>query len=177
MQMTRSILATCLVVTLALAGCGPAGDAPLGASGAAVATLAPITVGADLTAIDVCKAIPQAAIEAAMGRKLVGDPQPFEYYDATGSSGCAYDAGRGADGEAFFGYVALTPPEVYDQQPLYRNAEVAGIGQSAYFNNGADARQLWVKVNDRAALVVAFGDAPNEAGAQTIAQAVVNAIR
>jgi len=36
---------------------------------------------------------------------------------------------------------------------------------------------LWVKVNERVAFVVAFGDKPNEAGAQAIAKLVVAAIQ
>ena len=108
-------------------------------------------------------------IETALGRKLAGAPQRFEYYDAAGSSGCQYDAGKTSRGDALFAYVALTPPEIYDRQPLYQNQAVSGIGDAAYFNNGADARQLWVKVGDKAALVVAIGDVPNEAGLKAIA--------
>ena len=60
---------------------------------------------------------------------------------------------------------------------LYRNVNVQSTDESAYLKNGADARQLWAKVNDRVALVVAFGDKPNEAGAKAIAKLVVAAIR
>ena len=73
--------------------------------------------------------------------------------------------------------MVLTPVAEYASQPLYKNVSVSGIGAEAYFNNGADARQLWVKVNDRVAFVVAFGDQPNEAGAQAIAKLVVAAIQ
>ena len=138
--------------------------------------IAPIAIGADLTAIDLCQAIPQEDIQAAMGYKLDGAPQRFNYYDTAGASGCEYFAKEDADG-AHFGYVVLTPVEEYGNQPLYKNASVSGIGAEAYFNNGADARQLWVKVNDRVAFVVAFGDQPNEAGAQAIAKLVVAAIQ
>jgi hypothetical protein len=51
------------------------------------------------------------------------------------------------------------------------------MGISAYFNNGADARQLWVKVTDKVALVVAFGDVPNEEGSRAIAKLVLAAIK
>ena len=47
----------------------------------------------------------------------------------------------------------------------------------AYFNNGADTRQLWVKMNDQVAFVVAFGDLAKEAGAQAIAKLVAAAIK
>ncbi len=139
--------------------------------------ITPITVGSDLTRIDVCQAVPQADIEAVMGRKLVSSPQHFEYYDTQGTSGCNYDAGKDSSGAAHFGYVVLTPIDVYNEQPLYQNVSVNGIGTEAYFNNGADARQLWVRIDDKAAFVVAFGDEPNEDGAKAIAQLLVAAIR
>ena len=139
--------------------------------------IAPITVGTDLTSVDLCEAIPQEDIEAVMGRKLSRAPQHFEYYETGGSSGCIYEAEKDADGEAHFGYVVLTPLSEYDNQPLYLNADVSGIGDEAYFNNGADARQLWVKIKDKVAFVVAFGDVENEEGAKAIAKLMVNAIR
>jgi len=141
------------------------------------ATVSPITLGGDLTTIDVCRAIPPEDMEAVMGRKLSSAPQHFEYYDAPGASGCWYEAGKGAYGEAFYGYVVLTPIEVYDSQPLYQDVEVTGIGESAYFNNGADTRQLWVKVNDAVAFVVAFGDRADEEGMTAIARLVAAAIK
>jgi len=141
------------------------------------APVAPITLQADLTSIDLCQAIPVEDIEAVMGRKLASDPEFFEYYDTTGSSGCAYDAGKSSDGEAFFGYVVLTPIEAYNNQPLYKDVDVFDIGQEAYFNNGADARQLWVKINDQVAMVVAFGDVPIEDGAKALAELVLAAIK
>jgi hypothetical protein len=140
------------------------------------AAIAPVTIGSDLTQVDLCKAIPVEDIEAVMGRKLVGKPQRFEYYDASGTSGCTYDAGKDASGNAYFGYVVLTPLEVYDNQPLYLNVDVPGIGDSAYFNNGADARQLWVK-SGRVAFVVAFGDQAEEEGAKAIARLVIAALK
>lgn len=141
------------------------------------ATVSPIVIGDDLTTIDLCQAIPIEDIEAVMGQSLERTPERFEYYNISTSSGCAYDAGEDSEGNALFGYVVLTPADVYDDQPVYQDVAVNGIGQSAYFNNGADARQLWVKVNDQVALVVAFGDVPNEAGAQAIARLVVAAIQ
>jgi hypothetical protein len=134
-------------------------------------------LGDDLSKIDLCKAIPQAVIEDALGRKLGSPPQHFEFYGASGSAGCQYDAGKSSSGDALFAYVALTPPEVFDRQPLYKNQAVSGIGDVAYFNNGADARQLWVKIGARAALVVAIGDVPNEGGLKAIAGLLANAIQ
>jgi hypothetical protein len=139
--------------------------------------VAPITVGSDLTQIDVCQAIPQEDIEAVMGRELASAPQPFDYYETGNSSGCWYEAAKDSDGTAHFGYVALTPVEAYNNQPLYEAVEVTGIGETAYFNNGADARQLWVKMNDQVAFVVAFGDEPKEAGAEALAKLVAAALK
>jgi hypothetical protein len=140
------------------------------------ATVSPIDLSGDLTTIDVCQAIPQEDMAAVMGRKLVNDPQPFTYYDTPGSSGCSYDGGKDANGEAYYGYVVFTPIEAYNSQPLYQDVAVSGIGESAYFNNGADTRQLWVKVNDRVAFVVAFGDRANEESEKAIARLVIAAI-
>ncbi len=140
------------------------------------AAVSPIATGAGLTQVDLCQAIPKEDIEAVMGRKLASAPQRFEYYDASGTSGCWYDSGKESNGTAHFGYVVLTPVEVYDEQPLYLDEDVQGIGETAYFNNGADARQLWVKMNDQAAFVVAFGDIANEDGLIAIANLVAAAI-
>src|SRR6185503_4752766 len=142
-----------------------------------LAPIAPITVGQDLTAVDLCQAIPTATMEAVLGRKLVKAPERFEYYDTPGTSGCQYEAQKEASGEAHYGYVVLTPIDAYNNQPLYQNVEVSGIGESAYFNNGADTRQLWVKVNDQVAFVVAFGDIASEEGERSIARLLVAAIK
>ncbi len=137
----------------------------------------PIPVGSDLTKINVCQAIPTADIEAVMGRKLVGEPQRFDYYSTQGASGCTYDAGEDSSGTAYFAYVVLTPIGVYNDQPLYQNSSLSGIGDEAYLNNGADARQLWVRIDDKLAFVVAFGDQPNDSGAEAIARLLAAAIR
>jgi hypothetical protein len=139
--------------------------------------VAPLVIGADLASLDVCKSIPVEDIEAVVGGKLGASPQSFVYYDTPGSSGCSYDAGKDPSGNAFFGYVVLTPVSAYGDQPLYKDVAVDDLGEEAYFNNGADARQLWVKVNTQLAFVVAFGDAPNEDGARAIAKLVLTAIR
>jgi hypothetical protein len=141
------------------------------------APISPIVIGQDLTTIDLCQAIPKENIEAVIGRKLVRDPEPFMYYDSPNSSGCSYDAGKDTDGNAYFGYVALTPLEDFDNQPLYLNEDVIGIGDAAYFNNGADARQLWVRLEGKVAFVVAFGDVENEDGARAIAELLIEAIQ
>src|SRR5712692_5991816 len=141
------------------------------------AAVAPITVSSDLTRIDLCQAIPKEDIEAVMGRKLTDAPKHFEFYDTAGTSGCSYDAGKDSSGEAHYGYVVLTPLDVYEKQPLYKNVDVSGIGDSAYFNNGGDTRQLWVKINGKVAFVIGFGDVENEDGATTLAKLVAAAIK
>lgn len=170
--MRRTIPATVTLLTFAALACGQAPPAAEPKT-----PVAPISLGAGITTIDVCQAIPQEDIEAVMGRRLVSPPKRFEYYDAAGTRGCTYDSGKDSAGGAHFGYVVLTPVGVYNNQPLYRNVAVSGLGQSAYFNNGADARQLWVKIDDRTAFVVAFGDEPNEAGTRAIAELVLAALR
>jgi hypothetical protein len=142
----------------------------------ALSPIAPITIGQDLTAIDLCRAIPTATMEAVLGRTLVKAPQRFDYYNTPGASGCAYAAQKEASGAAHYGYVVLTPIDVYHNQPRYHTVEVSGIGERAYFNNGADTRQLWVQVNDQVAFVVAFGDVASEEGEQAIARLLVAAI-
>ena len=141
------------------------------------APVSPISVGSDLSKTDLCQAIPREDIEAVMGRKLVNPPKHFEFYDTAGTSGCTYEGGKDSDGEAHYGYVVLTPLDVYDKQPLYKKADVSGIGDSAYFNNGGDTRQLWVKINGKVAFVVGFGDIENEEGAKSLARLVVAAIK
>ena len=141
------------------------------------AAIAPISLGSDLTAINLCQAIPKEDMEAVMGRKLVSAPKSFDYYQTSGASGCQYDGGKDANRDAYYSYVVLTPIEAYNTQPLHLQTEVSGLGQSAYFNNGADTRQLWVKVNDQVAFVVANGDVENEAGQKAIAQLVLAAIK
>ncbi len=159
------------LLILSITACASAGKSTV-----PEAAVSPITINGDLAKINVCQAIPQEDIEAVMGRKLVSAPKSFEYYDSTGTSGCWYDAGKDSNGAAYFGYVVLTPLEVYNNQPLYKNINVEGIGQSAYFNNGADARQLWVKVSDQVAFVVGFGDEPREEGVTSIARLFLAAI-
>jgi hypothetical protein len=170
--MSRTIYAVAALLLLAVLACGSASSVS-----APKATVAPILLGSDLTTIDVCQAIPQEDMEAVMGRKLISAPQPFDYYETPDASGCMYDGGKDATGEAHYGYVVFTPIDAYNSQPLYEDVAVSGIGESAYFNNGADTRQLWVKVNEAVAFVVANGDRANEEGLQALATLIVAAIK
>ena len=168
--MTRRVYAVVAPLLLSIVGCDRI-------SVSITKPVSPIVLSSDLRAIDVCKAIPQHDIEEVMGRKLVNGPKSFQYYDSPGTSGCWFEGAKDPDKEAHFGYVVLTPLDVYNTQPLVQKVDVAGIGEAAYLNNGADARQLWVKVNAKVAFVVAFGDRPNEEGAREIARLVVAAIK
>ena len=53
-----------------------------------LAPIGPITLGQDLTAIDLCQAIPTGDIEAVLGRKLAKTPERFDFYETPGASGC-----------------------------------------------------------------------------------------
>lgn len=157
--------------------CGPLGGSGGGAAPAISGDVAPMTAGADLTAIDVCAAVPKSVMEGAIGKPVTSAPSKFDFYGTAGASGCMYDAGKDSSGQAYYGYVALTPLADYDTQPLYQNKDVGGIGDAAYFNNGADTRQLWVKINGKAAFVVAVGDVADEDKLQSVAKLVAAAIK
>ncbi|HLF73654.1 MAG TPA: hypothetical protein VI524_04880 [Anaerolineales bacterium] len=167
---TPFVLILSLVIVIASPACTPVSAEP-------ALPIAPISLGEDLTAIDVCEAIPQENIETVMGVKLVEAPTRYSYSGADGTSGCYYEGPTDSDRERHFGYVILTPPEMYDNQTLFQNEEVSGIGDGAYFNRGSDARQLWVKIDDKVAFVIAFGDVAKEEGAKAIARLMVEAIK
>ena len=140
--------------------------------------ISPITIGADLTSIDVCAAIPPEDIEAVMLVKLTNPPSPYTYRYTEGTSGCYYEGSvDNTTPDKQFAYVVLTPLEVYDNQTLYQNEAVSGIGDQAYFNGGPDQRELWVKIDNKVAFVISFGDIPKEEGAKAIAKLLVEAIQ
>jgi hypothetical protein len=140
--------------------------------------ISPITIGDDLTLIDVCEAIPQEDIEAVMLVKLPNPPSHHTYRYTKGTSGCYYEGPTdNTTKDMQFGYVVLTPLEVYDNQTLYQNVEVSGIGDQAYFNGPSDKRELWVKIETKVAFVISFGNVPKEEGAKAIAKLMVEAIQ
>jgi hypothetical protein len=149
--------ASCLV------GCGPY-------------VMNPLTVGDDLSATDLCAAVPTAAVEDAMGKKAVAAPTRTRWANSAATSGCAWDAGK-SGAEARFAYLILVPASEVDAQPKVMPADVAGLGKAAFFTNGADARQLWVKATDKTGFVVALGDVPREDGCKKLAQMFVSALK
>lgn len=158
-------------IILSLLACaGAASSAPAG-------PFAPITITEDLTTIDVCQAIPQADIEAVMGVELVEPPTRYTLRNADGTTGCYYEGPTDSDRERHFGYVILTPLDAFENQTPNQKVDVSGLGDAAYFNKGGDARQLWVKLNDKVAFVIGFGDVAKEEGAKEIAELLVEAIQ
>jgi len=155
---------------ISLSACGLSSPEP-------TVAIAPITIGDDLTSIDLCQAIPQEDIETVMRVKLVQAPTRYTLRNVEGTSGCFYKGPTDADRETHFGYVILMPLDVYDNQTRYQAVDVSDIGDEAYFNNGSDARQLWVKLDNKVAFVVGFGDVAKEAGAEAIAKLMVAAIK
>jgi hypothetical protein len=51
------------------------------------------------------------------------------------------------------------------------------MGDEAYFNNGADTRQLCVRIDNKVALVVALGDREDEAAMRAIARLLAAAVK
>jgi hypothetical protein len=140
--------------------------------------ISPITIGDDLTSINLCDAIPQADIEAVMLVKLANPPSPYVYRYTEGTSGCYYEGSvDNTTPDKQFAYIVLTPLEVYDNQTLYQNEAVSGIGDQAYFNGSPNQRELWVKIDNKVAFVISFGDIPKEEGAKAIAKLLVEAIQ
>jgi len=140
--------------------------------------ISPITIGDDLTSIDVCGAIPPEDIEAVMTVQLAKPPRHYTYRYTDGSSGCYYEGPYdNINKEKQFAYVVLTPLDAYDNQTLYQNEEVSEIGDQAYFNGRPNKRELWVKLDNKVAFVVSFGDVPKEDGAKLIAKLMVEAIQ
>lgn len=122
--------------------------------------------------IDICEAIPQSVLESTIGRPLHGAGQLFS--DPAMGDGCAYDFGSD-NNAAYFAYVTIgTEANFNDALANAINAEpVTTIGDSAFQNDGPDARQLWVRVGPRSVLV-AIGDRENIPAAMVFAQYMVN---
>jgi hypothetical protein len=122
----------------------------------------------DLASMDMCQAVPGEFVSGVMGRSLASDPQPFE--DDYLGKGCQYDGGSDSTA-AYFAYVSLAPIASFEDshQNGFKVVDVPELGVQAFTVNAADAEQLWVKLSEDMALVVAIGDVPNPDGARQIA--------
>jgi hypothetical protein len=122
--------------------------------------------------IDVCEAIPQVVLEKTLGRKQVGPGQPFQ--DPSLGDGCAYDFGKDSSA-AYFVYVTIASDKQFTAAlaNAVKAEPVTTLGDSAFLNYGADARQLWVRVGKKAALV-AIGDRENVAAALIFAPYLID---
>lgn len=117
--------------------------------------------------IDICEAVPAEVWEMVMARPMVGEPTPFE--DPSLGEGCAFDFGKD-NAAAYFSYVTFaTEKQFNDALASAVQAEpVTTLGDSAFLNNGPDARQLWVRSADKA-VMVAIGDQENVEGMMMVA--------
>jgi len=124
--------------------------------------------------IDICEAVPAEAWEMVIARPQVGEPTPFE--DPSLGEGCAFDFGSEA-GAAYFSYVTFASEKQFtDALASAVQAEpVTTIGDSAFLNYGADARQLWVRAKDKA-VMVAIGDMENVEGMVLAAMYLIQAL-
>ncbi len=128
------------------------------------------------SAAQVCQELSSEVVADALGRKLVNEPQPFDDPTTLGI-GCAYDAG--SDGQqAYFAYLSLAPGSSYEQtqQAGSEEIKVDDFGLEAFRLYGADAEQLWIKLSDEAALVVAIGDRPNLDAARLLAKSFLESV-
>jgi hypothetical protein len=126
--------------------------------------------------VAICDAIPLPVMETALGRPLVGAPEPFQ--DATLGDGCQYSAGKDSSGNAYFAYVTKATEQQYQLNKTGGSAvtPVQGLGNEAFTTNGADAEQLWVLVRGKGAVMVAIGDAPKPAQARALIPYLLNTL-
>jgi len=173
-----TMLLILIVLSVIQSGCG--GSTP-------VSTLVSVAEASSVGALDlpdfsawsasqVCQELSSEVVADALGRKLENEPQPFND-PATLGIGCAYDAG--SDGQqAYFAYLSLAPGSAYKQTQRAgsEGIEVDDFGLEAFRLYGADAEQLWIKLSDEAALVVAIGDQPNLNAARLLAKSFLESV-
>jgi hypothetical protein len=124
--------------------------------------------------IDTCEAVPAAVWEMVMGRPMKGDPSPFK--DPSLGEGCAFDFGKDSTA-AYFSYVTFATEKQFNDAlaSAVRPEPVTTVGDSAFLNSGPDARQLWVRSGDKAAMV-AIGDQENVGGMVLVAPYLLQAL-
>ncbi len=133
--------------------------------------------GSELASFPACGMLPGTAAEGVLGRPLASPPSPYAYAAADDSAGCLYDAGPDGAGERRFAYVVALRAAAWAELPRRRDVAVDGIGEEAYFDDGPEARELRVRIDDRAALVVGVGARSDEAACLEIAGRVLAAPR
>jgi hypothetical protein len=130
----------------------------------------------DLRTADLCRAVTSAEVEALLAKSAVTEGKRFSYDGTAASSGCQWDGGKSGR-EAVFAYAAIVPAASMRREPAVSRRPVSGLGREAFLNNGADARQLWVLINDQQALLVARGDRPDDARLEAFARALLPRLR
>ncbi len=131
----------------------------------------------DLKSFDACGAVSISSVERVVGRSLSGKPEKFSFNNKSTDAGCTFDAGKDGDKNAYFAYVVAAPVDDYVANRSSKAEYIQGLGDEAYFVNGADARQLWVLIDGKAAVMVAIGDRPNDTGARELATELIKAIK
>jgi hypothetical protein len=124
--------------------------------------------------IDICEAVPVEAWEMVLARPMVGDPTPFD--DSSLGKGCSFDFGKDSEA-AYFSYVTFASEKQFNDAlaSSVKAEPVTTIGDSAFLNYGADARQLWVRKGDKA-VMVAIGDMENVEGMLLVAPYLLKAL-
>ena len=131
----------------------------------------------DLKSFDACGAVAIPVVERILGRSLAGKPERFSFNNKNTDAGCTFEAGKDGEKNAYFAYVVAAPVEDYAANRSSKAEFIQGLGDEAFFVNGADARQLWVLIDRKAAVMAAVGDRPNENGARELAAELIKAIK
>lgn len=109
---------------------------------------------------DLCSLLPKEVLEPLFGQKLSGSPEAFE--DDYLGKGCSYDFGE-ENGAAYFAYISIAPISSF----MDSKNNGSGVTDQPYLSgeafsvDAADAQQLWVKLDENRAVVIAIGDRPN----------------
>lgn len=162
--MPRHMLLSLLILLLFTTACSQGAPA-----NTPVPTLTALSLPDDITRFDVCAYLPGGIVAQALGRNLQANPQPFVFEEVIESSGCEFDAGQDPQGNLLYAYVAFTTLETYNAQPEADRQPAGDLGEGAFFIDGADARQLWVPVDQRYAIIVGMGEQANDSAAVDLA--------
>jgi hypothetical protein len=113
----------------------------------------------EATSDDLCGILPKEIFSPLIGSEMTGNPEPFE--DDFLGKGCSYDFGE-VDGAAKFLYISLAPMTSFEASEETGNnvTAVPFLPEDAFTVDAADAQQLWAKLDNERALVIAVGDEP-----------------